>query len=137
MATPLYKKSPIGISFPIQRGSNGFFEQTFDSNESSKTNIKMLLSTYIGERRLNPSYGTKLWTYLFENIDDTSEEILKNIISEDINKWMPDIKIISVSVAKKANSADNYTFIITMTFYSSQYAKELQVLSVENSVSIK
>jgi phage baseplate assembly protein W len=96
-----------------------------------------LLSTYIGERRLNPSYGTKLWTYLFENIDDTSEEILKNIISEDVNKWIPDIKIISVSVAKKANSADNYTFIITMTFYSSQYAKELQVLSVENSVSIK
>jgi phage baseplate assembly protein W len=137
VATPLYKKSPVGISFPIQRGNTGFFEQTFDSNESSKTNIKLLLSTYIGERRLNPSYGTKLWTYLFENIDDTSEEILKNIISEDVNKWIPDIKIISVSVAKKANSADNYTFIITMTFYSSQYAKELQVLSVENSVSIK
>lgn len=137
MATPLYKRSPIGISFPIQRGNSGFFEQTFDSNEAARSNIKLLLSTYLGERRFNPTYGTKLWTYLFENIDDTSEDILKNIISEDINRWIPEIKIISVSVAKKSNSSDSYTFIITMTFYSSQYAKELQTLSVENNVSIK
>ena len=89
------KKVGIGITLPIQKGNDGYFNQTFNTSDAIKTNIKNLLLTKRGERVMQPNFGTTLWNILFENdTDDTpiSDKIEKSIESA-IKFWLPFVSI--------------------------------------------
>ena len=82
--TKSYNDYAIGISLPIQI-TNTAFEQTFQTSEQVKSNIKNLLLTKRGERILQPELGSELQELLFEpNVDDfesridDNEQVLKN-----------------------------------------------------------
>jgi phage baseplate assembly protein W len=93
MATP---KTPIGITLPFRGGNSGYFEQSFDSLTQVKSNIINLLNTRQGERRMQPTFGTRLWNLLFEQNIDNLPEIASNVIKEDIAMWIPNVTVINV-----------------------------------------
>ena len=76
--------TPIGLTLPIQDGSSGYFAQSFDTLTQIKTNITNLLNTRQGERRLQPTFGTRLWNLSFEQNVDTLKDQAINIVNEDI-----------------------------------------------------
>lgn len=41
---------PVGLDYPIVRGNNGYFQQTFTEKNRIKANILSLLLTHRGER---------------------------------------------------------------------------------------
>jgi phage baseplate assembly protein W len=88
---------PIGITLPIRGANSGYFEQSYDTLTSVKTNIINLLNTRQGERRMQPTFGTRLWTILFEQNVDNLPEIASNIIKEDISTWIPNVTVIDVT----------------------------------------
>ncbi len=89
---------PIGISLPVMRGSNGYFNQTYDVSEQIKTNIHSLLKTKKGERRMNPDFGSGLVDLLFSMNDEFLPMTIESTVKRDIERWMPYISVQSVSV---------------------------------------
>ena len=94
---PITNQKPIGILLPIQDGNNGFFDQSFDTLTQTKMNIINLLNTHRGERRFQPTFGTRLWDITFEQNVDTLSDIASNIISEDISMWILNVSVVDVT----------------------------------------
>jgi phage baseplate assembly protein W len=88
---------PIGLTLPIQDGDSGYFAQSFDTLTQVKTNIINLLNTRQGERRFQPTFGTRLWDLIFEQDVDTLKDRAINIVTEDIATWIPNVTVIDVT----------------------------------------
>lgn len=90
-------QTPIGITLPIRNSNSGYFEQSYDTLTQTKSNIINLLNTRQGERRMQPTFGSRLWSLLFEQNTDNLPEIASNIVKEDISMWIPNITVIDVT----------------------------------------
>ena len=115
------KKKPIGLVLPIQNGNSGYFDQTYDSFTQKRMNIINLLRTKIGERRMQPLFGSKLWTVVFEQNTEILPEIITNIVTEDINRWIDGVVVNKVIVQVPKIDAttdyrDIYTVLVTVQF---------------------
>lgn len=89
--------TPIGMTLPIQGGNSGYFAQSFDTLTQVKTNIINLLNTRQGERRMQPTFGTRLWNLLFEQNVDTLKDQAINIVNEDIASWIPNVTVTDIT----------------------------------------
>lgn len=89
---------PYGIVLPIAHGPQGYFNQSYNVLDQIKSNLNVLLRTKKGERRMNPEFGSELWSILFENYTDEIDGIIKDAISSDIKMWMPYINIKTIVV---------------------------------------
>lgn len=116
---PLIKNANIGISFPIRDGNSGYFEQTTDTFTAYRMNIINLLRTKPGERRLNPTFGCRLWTLVFEPNDEFISQKIENIIRTDIAQWIPGVSVNSVRVLTQDTQStlvDIYKLYIVVSF---------------------
>ena len=93
--TTLY---PIGLTLPIQNGDGGFFNQTIYTLEQVKNNIRNLLSTKKGERRMQPTFGHSLNNFVFDPNDTTLIQRVKQSLTTDINFWIPVTTIDNIDV---------------------------------------
>lgn len=128
--------SPIGLEVPFTRGNNGYFQQTFDTNSQIKQNLLNFLKTKKGERRMFPQFGTKLYDVVFEQIDENTTEITKNIINEEINYWMPDITIKKITVSDKSDveNTNGYKLYISLDFIINKTKEtDTVVLELQNN----
>ena len=124
MATTLLNPTlatPIGLSLPIQDGNSGYFNQTFDTLSQVKTNITNLLNTRQGERRFQPTFGTRLWNLVFEQNTDTLKDQAIQIVTEDITMWITNVTVVDVTAnlltpAQNQANADIYMLNIAVTF---------------------
>ena len=106
----------IGITLPLQRGNNGFFNQSFQTIDQIKSNIKNLLLTKRGERLMHPTFGTDLYNALFnQNTDDLEMEIQGSIESA-IAEWMPFVSIEEILVDQNDTNRDRYLFVVSLKF---------------------
>lgn len=103
-------KWPIGITLPIVNGSGGYFQQSFDTNTQVKTNLSNFLKTRRGERRMMPEFGTRLYTVLFEQRDENTYEIIKNLLKEEISFWIPEVRVDKISIIDVENASNDYNY---------------------------
>jgi uncharacterized protein len=103
--TESFNDYAIGISLPIQIG-NTAFNQTFQTVEQVKSNIKNLLLTKKGERVMQPEFGSGLQEALFEMNDNDLEERLEDIINNAIETWLPYVTVDSVDIQASNESKD-------------------------------
>lgn len=98
--------NPIGISYPIRRGTKGYFEQSFETKQTIKDALANLVLTPKKSRPGRPEYGSSLYDLLFEPIEDSS--VVQSVLEEDISKWIPSINIISITAKSSTypNSID-------------------------------
>jgi phage baseplate assembly protein W len=118
---PILKNIPIGLNLPIQGGNSGYFDQTTDSFSAYRMNIINLIRTVPGERRMNPTFGCRLWTLVFEPNDDFIPEKVNKIVTEDIAQWIPGVSVNSVDVKyfeddKSTDLKDIYKLYIAVKF---------------------
>lgn len=132
-------KTPLGITIPIQRGSAGYFEQSFDISTQIRSNIINLLNTKPGERRMQPLFGTRLWNLVFEpNSLDFLQEKSKKVIEEDINRWIPNVSVIGVRTDLEQNTqnSDIYRLNLHVDFLINlTKQKDTVKLTIENIIS--
>lgn len=88
--------NPIGISYPITRGNNGYFNQSFDTKETIKHALTNLILTPKKTRPGRPEYGSSMYGFLFEQITDNT--VIENVLLEDISSWIPSIEIVSIKL---------------------------------------
>jgi len=114
----LQKNIVIGVSLPFN--APGVFNKTYSTKEQIKSNLINLLLTDKGERIMNPEFGTDLRKSLFDNITDSSIEILKAKITDAVNIFIPEIFLQDVIIEPNTdyntlNVTINYRLIISNT----------------------
>lgn len=88
----------ININFPFRDSAKGFFLDlnTVDT-KAIKADLLHLILTNKGERLYLPDFGTNLRKYLFNPYDGITESEIKSEISEAIKKYIPNLKITSIT----------------------------------------
>jgi phage baseplate assembly protein W len=114
----LQKNIVIGVSLPFN--APGVFNKTYSTKEQIKSNLINLLLTDKGERIMNPEFGTDLRKSLFDNITDSSIEVLKVKIIDAVNIFIPEIFLEDVIIEpdndyNALNVTINYRLVISNT----------------------
>ena len=89
-------------------GSGWSFPPTFEltsaqlnlakKEEKISQSIKIILETRQGERSLNPTYGSKLKSYLFRTMDSNLKGEIENTIEASLLDFEPRIDVVNVEV---------------------------------------
>ena len=66
--------------------------------EDIQSSLEILLSTSLGERVMQPAYGSNLKDYLFEPLDSSLEAFLKDLIKTAILYFEPRIHLDKLSL---------------------------------------
>jgi phage baseplate assembly protein W len=107
---------PIGLTLPIKNGDGGFFQQTIYTLEQAKMNILNLLNTRKGERRMQPTFGHGLNSFVFDQNDATLPQRVKESLISDLQYWVPIATVdnIDIKVLKKED-VDIYRLYINLS----------------------
>lgn len=124
-------KQFYGIKYPFNEESDR--RTFFDLNENEEDGVRSMLLHIIltpkGQRIRQPNFGTNIIKFIFEPNDDTTWEGIKNEITEQVKKYLPqvtfnDVKVITnedndneiflsidYSVTKNGKTANNKTIV--------------------------
>lgn len=92
-------KKTYGVNFPfIDSIAGDYVGLTKTPTEEVKANLVHLLLTKKGSRYMMPTFGTNLYQYLFETIDDITMGKIENEIIDACAKYMPNLKINSIEL---------------------------------------
>ena len=109
----LQKNIAIGVSLPFGNTyTDKIFNKTFSTAEQIKSNLVNLLLTDKGERVFNPEFGCGLRELLFEQINPTTENSIRDTILSSVNIYIPDITINNIEIGDYNNT---YTVTIIYT----------------------
>ena len=111
----LQKNIAIGVSLPFGVcGTDQLFNKTYSTKDQTKSNLINLLLTNKGERVLNPNFGSNLKQALFEQITQSTEDDIRNIISSSASIYIPEISIVSIDIDN--TQVDYNTINITINY---------------------
>jgi phage baseplate assembly protein W len=105
------------LALPIQI-ANVAFKQNYTEIEQLKSNIKNLLLTKRGERLMNPLFGTGIETVLFEPITDEFEDKVQTIITNSVERYVPNVSIDEINVDISNENKDKNSVNISLKFRS-------------------
>lgn len=93
------RKSTYGVDFPFDEGTNGEFLKLTDIPEKEiRANLIHLLLTRKGSRYYLPDFGTNLYQYIFEPLDDIVIGKIEDEINEAVEKYIPNLKIDKINI---------------------------------------
>ena len=87
-----------GWSFPPSFNRASRSVNMVENEEDIQQSLSILLSTSIGERFLQPSYGADLRNYLFEPLNSGMKALIKDKIETAILYHEPRIKLLNVNL---------------------------------------
>lgn len=130
--------NPIGLILPIKRGNLGYFAQSYDTITQIKSNIINLMRTNSGERRMQPNFSGGIQELLFEQNSANTPEILKKIISDKIQTWIPGVNIVNIdlnySTDQKNKDVDIYTVYLQIIFSVSEQVETIDLEFTSNNI---
>ena len=94
--TDLNPNKPVGLKLPLGRDKFHDFALTKTSLEQAEFNLKNLLQTYIGERPMQPTFGSKLLELCFEQQNDELPENIEKEVRRAVSEWLDYINIQNV-----------------------------------------
>lgn len=123
-------KKPIGLNITLAPDQTSFFSQTFTTIDQYKTNIKHLLLTSKGERRMLTTYGSDLKKRLFEQ-DINLSDFIRNDIESALNDWIPEVKVQSINIYK--DDKNDHSFLVKLFFTLPFNTKNIEQVDLEIS----
>lgn len=87
-----------GWSFPPEFDASKAEVKMLQDEDDIASSIEILLSTAIGERIMQPRYGCRLNELMFEPMNNTMQNYLKNMVEHAILIYEPRISLNSVSL---------------------------------------
>ena len=89
-----------GWSFPPEFSRRGKVSMV-SAEEDIKQSLLILLSTSPGERVMQPTFGCGLKHHIYENIDESTITILKDLITRAILFFEPRVTVESIDVSSE------------------------------------
>ena len=108
----------VGMDLPIRRGDDkdGWFATSKTTMEAVKNNIVNLLSTTTGERLMQPNLGVDLRNILFEQVDESTEIRIQDIILDAFESWLPFVEVSDIKVVSGNMETDRNQIRIDIIF---------------------
>lgn len=109
-----------GWSFPPEFSKRGTVRMV-SADEDIKQSLLIILSTDLGERVMQPSFGCGIKSQIYDNINESSITILKDLIQRAILFYEPRVKLdsidtdISDAYEGRLNFMIEYSIIATNT----------------------
>ena len=91
VTSSLRPQRAIGVSIPFN--SPGVFYSTYTTKDQLKSNILNYFLTNKGERIFNPTFGSNIRNYLFEQLTIQNYDNLEFMIQEDMKKYFPNVTV--------------------------------------------
>ncbi len=128
----------IGLVLPLTRGNNGYFDQSYDTMTQIKSNIINLLRTNSGERRMQPQFSSGLQEALFEQNLQNTPDLIKRIIENKINMWIPGVTVeninLNISNSEKNMLTDTYKVYLKIIFSVNQQTDSVSMEFTSNNL---
>jgi len=86
-----------GWAFPVTFGNQGRAVAVAEAEEDIRQSLEILLSTHVGERVLNPTFGWKRDSLMFEPVSSSFAAYLTREIETAILFFEPRVKLNSVN----------------------------------------
>lgn len=97
----------LGIRVPIRESRfDGLFDVTTNTLEKVKSQLYVLLFTETGSRVMMPSFGSPIYSNLFEAISDGDLEQIRVNIIRQAEVHVPEAEISSVEFMKDENTVE-------------------------------
>lgn len=100
----------IGPKLPLTLDKKNSFLMIDNYVDEIKQNLKTLFLTAPGERVYDPNFGVGLRSYLFENKSPELDDVIKNRIRQQIDRYMPFVSINDASVFESPD-IDNVLYV--------------------------
>lgn len=105
------QKYGIRYPFTLENDDELYMDLNMTKEESLKSRLLHVIFTPKGQRLRNPDFGTDLIKYIHEPADDTTFERLRNDITEQVYKYVPDVVFKDISIYNDEKS-DNGKIVI-------------------------
>tara|TARA_R110000824_G_scaffold156643_4_gene329828 strand:- start:235 stop:636 length:402 start_codon:yes stop_codon:yes gene_type:complete len=97
----------LAVVLPLEISkTDGAYKTHKDIISMTEQNLKMLVLTAPGERVMSPDFGVGLRRVLFEQNNPGLIQELKNRINDQVNKYLPYVRIIDLQVINPAPASD-------------------------------
>lgn len=95
------RKQTFGIDFPFVNSNSGDYVGLTTVPESEvKAMLIHLLLTRKGSRYFLPDFGTNLYQYIFEPLDDITLGKIEAEIQDAVEKYIPNLKLNDVIITR-------------------------------------
>ena len=107
----------LNIINPISQSKrDGVFRMSTTSIDKYKSNLYTLIFTGVGERPMEPNFGTILKYLLFDQLTDETYEKIRNDILQKTSFWIPEITITEISFGNSLDDRENNRISIKIYF---------------------
>ena len=104
----------VGVRFPLDHSQEGFFYKTKTILEQAKSNMRNLLLTSLGERVMQPEFGSTLMDIIFNQGHDVQNDVDESI-REAVSNWLPYVIINEINMFQENNQVDvSIDFSVTL-----------------------
>jgi uncharacterized protein len=94
-----------GWSFPLGARPDGGIALA-DGHQKLEQAMRLILSTYPGERPMRPEFGSRLRDYVFGGADWAHASEIADVVRESIEQWEPRVGVADVDVYPDPDRAD-------------------------------
>jgi phage baseplate assembly protein W len=126
----LTQKYGIKYPFTLENDDELYMDLNTTREEALKSRLLHVIFTPKGQRLRNPDFGTDLIKYIFEQADETTFDRLRNDISQQVYKYVPDVSFKDISIYNDEKS-DNGKIVII------HYAIKSGMNEVEQTAAIR
>lgn len=111
----LTQKYGIKYPFTLENDDELYMDLNETKEESLKSRLLHVIFTPKGQRLRNPDFGTDLIKYIHEPADETTFDRLRNDITQQVYKYVPDVVFKDISIYNDDNSENGKIVIIHYT----------------------
>lgn len=121
----------FGIRYPFTLENNDelYMDLNTTKEDSLKSRLLHVIFTPKGQRLRNPDFGTDLIKYIHEPADETTFERLRNDITQQVYKYVPDVVFKDISIYNDDKS-DNGKIVIIHYAINKGYKEVEQTVAV-------
>ncbi len=88
-----------GINFPFQDSKEGkYLSLSQTADEEIRTDLLHLILTRKGSRYYLPDFGTRIYEFIFEPMDGTTFQAIKEDIKLSVEKYIPNLTINEITL---------------------------------------
>jgi phage baseplate assembly protein W len=116
---------------------NSIFQSVYTVPEQVRENLKTLLLTQIGERYMQPEFGTNLLAIIFEpNVGELKADI-QDILESAISTWLPYVSIEQLNIVTTEDDPTlMHHVLISLTYSIRNYSTDSIKIYVNNDNTV-
>lgn len=120
----LQARKAVGVNIPFS--ANEVFTSNYQTKDAIKNNLINYMLTGRGERFMNPTFGSGLRNFLFEQVDNQKLDNLSNTIAQEVSLMFPKVVVTFISVNP---DVDRNTIELVMSY-------QIKYTNIADTVSI-